>query len=128
MKKLEIEWKHLELEGNTCVRCSDTGEALYVVVAKLAEECRPCGWEITLKETPLSEKEIPESNIILLNGKRMEAILPEAKAGESHCESCCEITGTASTSCRTVEFGGASYEGIPAWLIRRAVCEVTRCC
>jgi len=28
MNPLEIEWRHLDKEGNTCVRCSETGAAL----------------------------------------------------------------------------------------------------
>lgn len=128
MNTLEIEWKHLDKEGNTCVRCSDTGEALYDVVSRLAKECKPYGWEIKLKETKLTEREITESNIILFNGKAIEDLLPEAKAAESHCESCCELTGNESTSCRTVEYGGISYEGIPSSVIRQAVCKIAQCC
>ena len=128
MKTLEIEWRHLDKDGNTCIRCSDTGDALNDVVGRLAEECKPCGWDIKFRETKLSEKEISESNIILFNGKPIEQILPEAKTSESHCESCCKFTDIPSTSCRTVEFGGTSYEGIPSSLIRQAVCEITQCC
>ena len=109
MKTLEIEWKHLDKEGNTCIRCSDTGKALHKVVAELAEECRPHGWDIKFKETKLTDKEILESNIILLNGKPIEKILPNAFAGESDCQSCCKSTGSSSTSCRTIEFDGKTY-------------------
>ena len=128
MKTIEIEWKHLDKEGNTCIRCSETGEALQEVIEKLAEDCKPCGWEIKFKETKLTVKEISESNVILFNGKAIETVLPEAGVSESHCESCCEFTGNSSTSCRTVEFGGNSYEGIPASLIRQAACEIAQCC
>lgn len=127
MKHLEIEWRHLEKDGNTCVRCSDTGATLNEVVESLASECLPCGWEITYRETRLSEEEIRESNIILLNGEPIEAVLSGAVASESHCASCCEFTGK-DTSCRTVEIGGQSYEAIPASLIREAVCSITQCC
>ena len=128
MKTLEIEWRHLDKEGNTCIRCSDTGEALHKVVAELAQECRPCGWDIKFRETKLTEKEISESNIILLNGKPIEKILPNAVAGESHCQSCCELTGNSSTSCRTIESDGKAYESIPSYLIRQAVCAIAQCC
>lgn len=128
MNTLEIEWKHLDKAGNTCVRCSDTGAALQDVVEKLAEECKPCGWDVQFKETKLSEREIAESNLILFNGEAIEDILPNAQAAESHCQSCCEFTGEPSTACRTVEFAGNTYEGIPAFLIRQAACEVAHCC
>ena len=128
MNTLEIEWKHLDKLGNTCIRCSDTEQALQEAIGKLAEECKPCEWDIQFKEKKLSERDIPESNIILFNGKAIEDILPEAKASESHCQSCCEFTGNSSTSCRTIELGGNSYEGIPSKLIRQAACEITQCC
>jgi copper chaperone CopZ len=126
MKTLTIEWKHLDVEGKTCDRCSNTGEALQEVIGEITEECELSGWAIKFKETKLTSKNISESNILLFNGKPIEAILPEARASESHCESCSKITGK-STSCRTVEFGGNSYGGIPESLIRQAVCQITQC-
>ena len=126
MKTLEIEWKHLDVEGKTCTRCSYTGDALQEAIGKLAEECKSLGWEIKFKETKLTAKNISESNVILFNGKSIEALLPEVRASESHCETCSELTGK-STSCRTVEFGGNSYGGIPASLIRQVVCQITQC-
>jgi hypothetical protein len=125
--KLEIEWRHLEKDGITCIRCSDTGEALDEVISKLADECKPCGLDIIFKETKLGEQDISESNIILFNGKPIESVLPEAKASESCCESCCELLGSP-TFCRTLEFNGKSYEGIPSSIIRQAVCEIAQCC
>jgi hypothetical protein len=127
MKTLEIEWKHLDVEGKTCTRCSDTGDALQEAIGKLAEECKSLGWEIEFKETKLPAKNISESNVILFNGKSIEALLPEVRASESHCETCSELTGK-STSCRTVEFGGNSYGGIPATLIRQAAGQIIHCC
>lgn len=127
MKTLEIEWKHLDVEGKTCTRCSDTDDALQEAIGKLAEECKSLGWEIKFKETKLAAKDISESNVILFNGKSIEALLPEVRASESHCGTCSELTGK-STSCRTVEFGGNSYGGIPASLIRRAAGQIIHCC
>jgi len=128
MKTLDIEWKHYDKAGNTCARCSETGQTLQKVVTELAEECRPCGWDIRLKITTLTEAEIPESNLILLNGTPIETVLANAEAGESHCESCCDLTGNSSTCCRTIELDGESYESIPANLIREAVCNIAQCC
>jgi hypothetical protein len=128
MKKLQIEWKHIETRVNTCIRCADTGEALDYVVERLANECRPHGWEIIFKETILDIENISESNIILLNGHPIESILPGAISSENHCESCCDFTGDQFTCCRILEVDGISYEGIPASIIRRAVCEIADCC
>jgi hypothetical protein len=127
-KILEIEWRHLDREGETCFRCSDTGEALQKVVAQLGEECRPRGWDIRFRETKLSRERISESNLILIDGKPMETVLPGAAAGLSLCSSCCDLTGISSTCCRTVEFKGQTYESIPVHLIRQAVCTIAKCC
>ena len=128
MNMLEIEWRHFEQEGNTCVRCSETDAALQKAVDTLAEECRPCGWDIRFKETKLTAERIAESNIILINGKPIEHILPNAALRETHCQSCGEMLGSASTCCRAIELDGAVYEGIPWHLIRQAVCAVAQCC
>ncbi|MCW8329246.1 DUF2703 domain-containing protein [Photobacterium sp. SDRW27] len=127
MKTLEIEWKHLDMEGKTCSRCSSTGKALQEAIGKLMEECKSMGWKIKFKETKLTSKNTSESNLILFNGKPIEELLPAARASESHCESCSELTGK-STSCRIIEFGGNTYGGIPASLIRQVVCQITQCC
>ena len=126
MKMLEIEWKHLDVGGKTCVRCSDTGESLQEAIEKLAEECKIAGWEIRFRETRLAEKDISQSNAILFNGTPIEELLHEAEASESHCNSCSALTGKPS-SCRTIEFGGKTYGGIPASLIRQAAGKVIGC-
>ena len=128
MKTIEIEWMHIREKGSTCIRCTDTGEALEDVVARLTEECEPRGWRISFQETELEFKDISKSNTILINGHLIESILPGAIASESECESCCEIIDEPSTCCRTVEFEGSSYEAIPAFLIRDAVCAIADCC
>ena len=127
MKTLEIEWKHLDVEGKTCNRCSETGDSLQEIIEELAEECKSLGWELKLKESTLAAKDISESNAILFNGKPIEELIPEARASESHCGSCSEIVGK-TTSCRTVEVEGTIYGGIPASLIRKEVCQITQCC
>ncbi|MBN1541569.1 DUF2703 domain-containing protein, partial [candidate division KSB1 bacterium] len=93
MNRLEIEWRHLEKDGNTCLRCSETGAELDTVIAQLAEDCRPKGWEIFYKETKLTPDELAQSNLILLNGIPIENILPNSRAAQSLCPSCCDFTG-----------------------------------
>jgi len=127
MQTLNIEWRHLVKDGNTCFRCSDTGEALDSMINQLNQECQASGWEIRFIEIPLGAGDIDQSNMILINGVPIEDILPGAKSASSHCASCCEFTGRF-TECRTVEFGGNRYEAIPEALIRSAVCSVADCC
>lgn len=128
MKMLEVEWRHFDQEGNTCIRCSETGAALERAVNGLADECRPRGWEIHFKETKLTSAQINESNLILINGRPIEHILPNAVLRETHCQSCSEMLGSSSTCCRAIELNGTLYEGIPWHVIRQAVCTVAQCC
>jgi len=129
MRILEIEWRHIGNAEKTCVRCSETGASLEEVIQSLKSECEPCGWDIRFKETHLPVEDVKNSNSIIINGRLIENILPGgAQTSESHCRSCCGFTGDDKTHCRTVEYEGTSYEAIPSSLIRRAVCEVAKCC
>ena len=120
MNQLTIEWKHLDVEGETCDRCSDTGETVRSACEVLVKDLQPRGWDVTFKETLLAEDQIPESNMVLINGIPIEDLLPEAEKSENCCDSCCEILG-APTLCRTIQRHGRTYEAIPASLILEAV-------
>lgn len=117
MKELNVEWKHLEIQGQTCDRCADTGQAVRDVLAWLKEELGREGIAVSFTETKLGEDRIPESNQVLFNGVPLEDLVPGALANENACCSCTEILGV-ETSCRTVEVGEQTYEAIPADLIR----------
>lgn len=127
MKTLTIEWKHLEMDGATCVRCRDTGKTLAEVVGELTRECREAGVKVVFRETVLGTDRIRESNQILFNGVPLTDLLPDTAAGENTCQSCCDLLGQ-ETSCRTVESGGTTYEAIPESLIRAAACRAAGCC
>ncbi|MGB1110760.1 MAG: DUF2703 domain-containing protein [Gammaproteobacteria bacterium] len=131
MNSIDIEWRYLEAQGNTCDRCGDTGTTLRGLVEELSVECARQGWKVSLKDTPLradDPADIEQSNLVLINGQALENILPGGFAGRSECPSCCAFTGEAQTFCRTVEFNGRSHDAIPAALIREAVCRVANCC
>ncbi|MDX9786050.1 MAG: DUF2703 domain-containing protein [Desulfobacterales bacterium] len=119
MKQLTIEWRHLDKDGKTCDRCSDTGETVRNAHETLVKELHPKGWEVTLKEILLTENEIPESNTIFFNGIPIEQLLPNARKSENCCTSCGELLGSP-TMCRTIERYGQTYEAIPAALILEA--------
>lgn len=97
MKKLAIEWKHFEKEGETCERCAGTGENLATVVAELQQELKGEGVEVTLTETLLPASRIAESNMILFNGIPLENLLAEMDVAENPCASCACLTGEAGT-------------------------------
>lgn len=127
MKTVMVEWLHLDKEGKTCERCAQTGQGIAELIQQLREECRPKGVEILFTETKITEAAIEQSNLILINGAPLEAILPQATASESRCCSCGELTGKEE-SCRTIVRLGQVYEAIPRDLIREAVCTVAHCC
>ncbi len=57
MNSLEIEWRHLDKDGKTCDRCSDTGETVRAACADLVRELEPKGWKVALKETLLTDQD-----------------------------------------------------------------------
>lgn len=120
MKSLVIEWRHYDKAGDTCERCSSTGTTLSEVVGELSRKLEAEGITLTFTETLLSEEEMAQSNLILINGIPLESLLDDATSSENSCQSCSCLTGK-ETSCRTVEHQGNVYEEIPADLIRQAV-------
>jgi hypothetical protein len=119
MNRLEIEWRHLDKDGKTCDRCSDTGETVRAACADLVRELEPKGWKVALKETLLTDQDVPESNSIYFNGVAIENLLPDTRKSENCCASCGEILG-APTMCRTLERNGQTFEAIPATMIVEA--------
>ena len=118
MQKLTIEWKHLDVAGETCDRCYDTGENLVQEVKRLNRALQPKGIEVELIETKLDDTQIPQSNMILFNGVPIEEIL-NIKVSENYCDSCSNLLGS-KIYCRTVIFEGDEYEDIPAKAVRQA--------
>ncbi|MDD4474968.1 MAG: DUF2703 domain-containing protein [Eubacteriales bacterium] len=51
MKQLIIEWKHLDVKGETCERCYDTGENLAAEVKRLNRSIQPQGIDVEYIET-----------------------------------------------------------------------------
>jgi hypothetical protein len=120
MKQLAVEWRHYDKEGATCQRCGATGANLRQVVREVEGELAAAGIRLSLTETLLPEALIPQSNLILFNGVPLEELLAGAAAAENECASCACMTGQ-DTQCRTLEYGGTTFEEIPADLIRQAV-------
>ena|SRR5688572_21212460 len=125
MKTLVIEWAHLDKDGRTCDRCSDTGHEIQKAVRWFKRRCSDLA--VTFRERKLTGKQIRSSNSIWLNGRRIEALLPQAKGGESPCQSCGELIG-GEVSCRTIQRKGGVYERVSAALIKEAACRVLPCC
>lgn len=122
MKKLKIEWRHLDVEGETCDRCYDTGDNLEREVRRLNIALQPQGIEVEWTETKLDDTQIPESNILLFNGVSIEEIL-NIEVSKNYCASCTDLCGT-ETYCRTIIYEREEYEDIPAKAIRQAAYKV----
>lgn len=120
MKQLVVEWRHLEVGGETCVRCADTGRTLEAVISDLQPAMRDKGIELTYQERTLTPEEIAQSNSVFINGVPLEQIVPGVTASENECPSCSSLTGQQSC-CRTVSYRGRIYEDVPETLLRQAI-------
>jgi len=123
MRNLCVEWKHLDLNDGTCLRCSETGKTLQQVIKELRNELEEKDVHISFIETKLSEDQIPQSNLVLINGKPIESIISGAEVGKNYCLSCSCLTGD-KTFCRTVSYNDEIFEEIPEKLIRLAIMNV----
>jgi len=122
MNKLFIEWKHFDKDGTTCKRCFQTGSNLNEAVKQLKNDYLSKDIEIQFQETKLPENRMSESNQILINGKLLENLIPNTKAGENYCDSCSDlIDNPKGCHCRIVNQGENVHEEIPINLIKQAI-------
>ena len=121
MKTLVIEWRHLDVEGETCERCSQTGASLVEETRLLNRKLNSLGYQVKLMETKLDEAKIQESNLILLNGVPIEKII-KIRVVDNYCKSCSDLVGS-ETYCRAVYYKGRKYEDVPRIAIREAVAK-----
>lgn len=118
MKELPIFWQRLVIQGETCPRCSATGEAVLRAIERLKENLKPFGMTPVLETRELSETEFHgkpvESNRIWIAGRPLEDWL-HGKTGSSPC---CNECGDAE--CRTLKVGSKTYEAIPEEMLVEA--------
>jgi len=119
---LTIEWRHLEIGGFTCNRCSDTGTHLGRAIARLRREGLLDEVDLNLEETVLSPEEIDQSNTVLVNGTPIEDILG-ASVTFTECSGCSDFTGE-SECCRAVSSGHQVFEALPEEMLRAAIVKV----
>ncbi|MCR3955108.1 MAG: DUF2703 domain-containing protein [Gudongella sp.] len=121
MKTLIIEWRHLDVEGDTCDRCSRTGASLADEIDLLNRKLKSHGVSIKLKETKIEEDRIRESNLILIDGVPIEEIL-DIRVVDNYCKSCSDLVG-ADTYCRAVYYKGKKFDDVPRIAVREAVAK-----
>lgn len=122
MRTITIEWRHLDVEGDTCERCFETGETLKAEVTRLNQALKSYDVHVEWFETKLDAANIEQSNMILINGRSIETII-QVKVEENYCGSCTDLVGGTSY-CRSIVYCGKSYDDVPAFAIRDAVYKV----
>ncbi len=119
MMELRITWQRLvDDQGQTCDRCSATGDAVKSAVQMLCEALAPLGIVVIAEERELSRTEFMraplESNRILI----MDRVLEEWLGAETGQSCCCGPCG--DEECRNVSFREQYYEAIPPELVLKA--------
>lgn len=117
---LVVEWRHLEVHGQTCERCRSTGGELRKAIRELSTEFARSGVHIEFREIRQGPFDIDTSNGIFMDGEPIERLLQGARVTRSCCDSCGELLATP-TACRALEVDGTLYEAIPAELIGAAL-------
>lgn len=120
MKRIiEVEWKHLDVKGETCDRCFSTGETLKQQIAQLNHQLNNFNIELLFKETKLAENEVVHSNEVYIDHKAIESII-NLEVRDNYCASCSDLTKKL-TYCRSIVFESKSYDEIPASALRKAI-------
>ncbi|MEM0492426.1 MAG: DUF2703 domain-containing protein [Candidatus Thermoplasmatota archaeon] len=122
MKHITIEWKHLDEDGETCLRCSKSRDNLISVINSLREDLKKKNILIDFREVRLTRPQIKESNMILIDSVPIEDIL-DAKDTMNHCISCCDLIGE-KVECRAILYKNRLYEDITESMIKEAVKKV----
>lgn len=119
MPELKIKWQRLVNEaGETCNRCSGTGDEVAAAVGILSEALPPLGITVVAETKQLTVSqflEAPlESNRVWIGGEPLEYWL-HAEVDKSNCCGPC-----GESQCRTISFGDSEYEITPRKLILKA--------
>ncbi len=119
MIELRIKWQRLVDEsGQTCNRCSCTGDEVQTAVEMLQKVFDPLGIAVVAEMSELSTEEFLqsplESNRVWIAGKPLEDWLG-AGTGQSQCCGPC-----GDNECRTVSIGEHEFEVIPKELVVKA--------
>lgn len=118
MKTLTIRWQRLVNQaGQTCPRCTDTGDTVDAAFTKLKKSMTELDIEVVLKKETLDfsifTKDPLQSNRIWIAGKPLEE-WTGATVGKNQCCEVCE------SECRTISIDQDIFEVIPENLIVRA--------
>lgn len=119
MPELRIKWQRLiDDTGQTCSRCSGTGDEVATAVGMLSDALAHLGVTVVAEMAELKSSDFLEdpleSNRLWIADKPLEYWL-HAEAGKSDCCGPC-----GESQCRTLSVRGQGYEVIPKKLILKA--------
>ena len=119
MTELKIKWQRLVNDhGQTCDRCSGTGDSIQAATVMLREALAPLGIAVIAEMKKLSTSEFMhaplESNRVWIGDRPIEEWLG-AEVGQSQCCGSC-----GEHECRTVSVTEQRYEVIPKELVLKA--------
>ncbi len=120
MKNIQIIWQRLvDEKGETCKRCNKTYVNLEKALERLTPLLKNLDFELHFEKGALSMDEFKRdplsSNVIIINGKKLEEIL-DIKVGSS---CCCGPCG--DSECRTVIDESGEKEEVEERLIIKAI-------
>lgn len=118
-KSLTIEWRHLEVKGETCDRCAGTYGNILEAITSLERSGELEGIQVEVIDTALTKERIGESNMVLINDLPIEQIVG-ARVQYTECSSCGDLIGN-TTCCRAVTSEGETEETLPTEMIRAAI-------
>lgn len=72
---LTIEWRHLEIRGETCDRCSGTYGNILEAIASLDLSGELEGIQVEIIDNALTKDRIGESNLVLINNIPIEHLV-----------------------------------------------------
>jgi hypothetical protein len=121
-KNLTIEWRHLEVGGETCDRCAGTYGNILDAITELEKDHQVEGVLVEIIDTALSQDRLGESNMVLINGVPIEQLL-SAEVQYTECSSCSDLIGSAAC-CRAVTTGETTAGTLPVEMIRTAILRV----
>ena len=120
MRTIVVELLRFDKDGETCVRCEGTAQAVKRVITKMSALLGDSGTALEFTEVPLSAERIDESNSVRINGRDLTDILRETESEITDCPSCSELIGTR-TSCRSFIYRGQRHDCITEEMLREGI-------
>lgn len=121
-RTIVVEWRHIASEsGETCDRCTATGEALHAAVAAIGPFLEAKGVGVEVRETLLPHSGLSESNTVLIDGLPLERWIGGARVVETECPSCAALTGKPQACCRALVTGTGVHEALTPAAIAAAL-------